>query len=104
MSEQKDSVNVTLPISLVKQANQRLIERKYLISIYYEQDSIIAFKDNYITYQNDMIMDMQTRIDSYNKINNHLNESLENQKKKTKVITYTSLGVVVGLLAGILAK
>ena len=103
-SDLKDSIKVELPISLIKKANERLIERKYLISIYYEQDSIIQFQNSYIANQSDIINDMQDRIIISNKINEDLNNALDKQKKKNKIITYGAVGVVAGLLIGILIK
>lgn len=103
-SNLEDSIKVELPISLIKKANERLIERKYLISIYYEQDSIIQFQNSYIANQSIIINDMKNRIVINNKINEDLNKALDKQKKKNKIITYSTVGVVTGLLIGILIK
>lgn len=103
-SNLKDTTNVAIPISILKQANERLIERKYLISIYYEQDSIIKLKDNYISYQQDVITDMQHKIIDNTLINEDLQKSLDKQKKKTKFITYGAAGAVIGLVIGLLSK
>ena len=103
-SDLEDSIKVELPISLIKKANERLIERKYLISIYYEQDSIIQFQNSYIANQSIIINDMQNRIITNNQINEDLNKALDKQKKKNKIITYGAVGVVAGLLIGVLIK
>ena len=103
-SNLEDSIKVELPISLIKKANERLIERKYLISIYYEQDSIIQFQNSYIANQSIIINDMQNRIITNNQINEDLNKALDKQKKKNKIITYGAVGVVAGLLIGVLIK
>ena len=103
-SNLEDSIKVELPISLIKKANERLIERKYLISIYYEQDSIIQFQNSYIDNQSDIINTMQERIAINNQINEDLNNTLDKQKKKNKIITYGAVGIVAGLLIGILIK
>ena len=103
-SNLEDSIKVELPISLIKKANERLIERKYLISIYYEQDSIIQFQNSYIDNQRNIINTMQERIVINNQINEDLNNALNKQKKKNKIITYGAVGVVAGLLIGILIK
>lgn len=81
-----------------------MIERKYLISIYYEQDSIIKLKDNYISYQETVITDMQHKIIDNALINEDLQKSLDKQKKKTKFITYGAAGAVIGLVIGLLSK
>lgn len=103
-SNLEDSIKVELPISLIKKANERLIERKYLISIYYEQDSIIQFQNSYIVNQSNIINTMQERIVINNQINEDLNKALDKQKKKNKIITYGAAGVVAGLLIGVLIK
>ena len=103
-SDLEDSIKVELPISLIKKANERLIERKYLISIYYEQDSIIQFQNSYIANQSDIINIMQERIVINNQINEDLNKALDKQKKNNKIITYGAAGIVAGLLIGILIK
>lgn len=103
-SNLEDSIKVELPISLIKKANERLIERKYLISIYYEQDSIIQFQNSYIANQSNIINTMQERIVINNQINEDLNKALDKQKKKNKIITYGAVGVVAGLLIGVLIK
>lgn len=103
-SNLEDSIKVELPISLIKKANERLIERKYLISIYYEQDSIIQFQNNYISNQSNIINTMQERIVINNQINEDLNKALDKQKKKNKIITYGAVGVVAGLLIVVLIK
>lgn len=103
-SEQEDSITVAVPISIIKKANERLIQRKYLIAIYYEQDSIIKYKDDYILHQNDIIDDMQNKIINANQLNEELNQSLEKQKKTNKVIIYSGVGVAAGLLIGVLFK
>lgn len=103
-SNLEDSIKVELPISIIKKANERLIERKYLISIYYEQDSIIQFQNSYIANQSIIINDMKNRIVINNKINEDLNKALDKQKKNNKIITYSAVGVVAGLLIGILIK
>lgn len=103
-SNLEDSIKVELPIGLIKKANERLIERKYLISIYYEQDSIIQFQNSYIANQSNIINTMQERIVINNQINEDLNKALDKQKKNNKIITYGAVGVVAGLLIGILIK
>lgn len=81
-----------------------MIERKYLIQICNEQDSIIQYKDDYILNQQEVIDEMQEKIIGYNKLNQHLEQSLDKQKKRNKIITYGAAGVAVGLLIGIIAK
>ena len=103
-SEQEDSITVVVPISVIKKANERLIQRKYLISIYYEQDSIIRYKNDYILHQEDIINDMQNKIINANQLNEELNKSLEKQKKTNKVVICSGVGIAAGLLIGVLFK
>ena len=103
-SEQEDSITVAVPISIIKKANERLIQRKYLISIYYDQDSIIQLQNSYIANQSNIINTMQERIVINNQINEDLNKALDKQKKKNKIITYSAAGVVAVLLIVVLIK
>lgn len=82
-----DSSNVvSISINDIKSANVKLLERKMLLEITTEQDSIIAFKDSYILEQERIIKDFQNRITESNDINNDLAKSLDRQKKITYVV------------------
>jgi len=82
-----DSSNVvTISINDIKSANVKLLERKMLLEITAEQDSIIAFKDSYILEQERIIKSFQNRVIKSNSINKDLAKSLNRQKKITYVV------------------
>lgn len=104
-SEHKlDTANAIIPVSFIKQANIKLIERKYLISINKELDSINQMKDKYINEQNKVIVDFQKRINDVNKLNNQIKHDLDKQKRRNKIITCTSGGIILSLLIGVIAR
>lgn len=95
---------VTIDIKYIRLANAKLIERKYLLDIVDEQDSIISFKDNYITEQKKIITDFQNRVDKAIKINDAIKKDIEKQKAKNKIIGYGAGAAILGLIIGIIAK
>ena len=100
-------VNTTvavIPIYLIKQANVKMLERLYLLEINNQQDSIIIMKDKYINEQQKIITDFQKRVSDTNKLNQTINNDLEKQKKRNKIITYGSSSIILGLIIGLIAK
>ena len=83
---QLSDTTVTIGINYIRLANSKLIERKYLLKIVDEQDSIIAFKDNYIAEQKKIITNFQNRVNDAIKINEVIKQDIEKQKKRTKVV------------------
>lgn len=80
---------VTVPIRLIRSANDKMIERKYLLKVTDAQDSIICLKTNYILQQDTIINDLKNRILETNRINNELQERCK--KERTKKIIYGSV-------------
>ena len=99
-----DTTVATVPIYLIKQANAKMIERLYLIEINNQQDSIIDMKDKYISEQQSIITNFQKRITDVNKLNESIKKNLDKQKKRNKIITYSSGGIIFGLIIGLIAK
>lgn len=89
--QNKDSIEVIIPISYIKLANQKLLERKYLIEINTQKDSIINDYKKYIEVYEEINKEYQTKIDEYNNVNKNLLNSLQRQKKTSLV-----LGTVAG--------
>lgn len=84
-----------VPIKLIKQANVKLIERNSFIKIIQEQEDIIKLQKLELKEYSVIVGDMQTRIVSYNTINNDLNKQIEQYKKRNRILIGTSCGVVV---------
>ena len=76
---------VNVPISIIKEANIKLLERKYYIAISEQQDSIINLKTSYIIEQDKVIDDLQNRILKINKMNSELEEQYKKQQKRTTI-------------------
>ena len=82
-----DSSKVAIiEVDLLRKANIKLIERKMLIEVCNQQDTIIAFKDSYILEQERIIKDFQNKVLQTNEINTELSRSLDKQKKITYIV------------------
>lgn len=79
---------VTVPIRLIRSANNKMIERKYLLKVVDAQDSIIQLNNEYVLQQDTIINDLKNRILETNRINNELQEQYK--KERTKKIIYGS--------------
>lgn len=83
---------VTVPIRLIRSANNKMIERKYLLKVVDAQDSIIQLNNKYVLQQDTIINDLKNRILETNRINNDLEERYK--KERTKKIIYGSIAGV----------
>ena len=99
-----DTTIAVIPIYLIKQANAKMIERLYLIEVVNQQDTIIDMKDKYINEQQRIITDFQKRVNDTNKLNETIKKDLDKQKKRNKIITYSTGGIILGLIIGLIAK
>lgn len=98
-----DSCNVSVPISYIRLTNEKLIERKYLIEISNEKDSVIDRYRLYSIEQRNIIEDIQRDVQKANEINNKLQTKLNKEKQKTIIISSVTGGVIVGSLITIVA-
>lgn len=101
---QLSNTAVTIDIKYIRLANAKLIERKYLLNIVNEQDSIISFKDNYITEQKKIITDFQNRVNNAIKINEAIKQDIEKQKKRTKVVGGIASSAIAILVISLICK
>lgn len=99
-----DTAVAVVPISLIRQANIKMIERIYLLEIVNQQDTIINMKDKYINEQQRIITDFQKRVNNTNKLNESIKKDLDKQRKRNKIITYGSGSAILGLIIGLIAK
>ena len=99
-----DSSVAVIPVSLIKSANAKMIERLYLIDINKQQDSIILMKNDYIKEQQKIITDFQHKVDDSNKVNEVLTKKLDKQHKRNKIAAYGVGSVIAGLIIGIIVK
>lgn len=98
-----DSCNVSVPISYIRLTNEKLIERKYLIEISNEKDSVIDRYRLYCIEQRDIIENIQRDVQKANELNNKLQTKLNKEKQKTIIISSVTGGVIVGSLITIVA-
>ena len=80
---------VTVSIRLIRSANDKMIERKYLLKVVDAQDSIIQLNNEYVLQQDTIINDLKNRILETNRINDELQERYK--KERTKKIIYGSI-------------
>lgn len=95
---------VSVGINYIKQANIKLYERKMLLELNAEKDTIIAFKDSYILEQERIIKDFQDRVNKGNDINKEISRNLERQKKITYVIGGVAGASIITTIILIFAK
>lgn len=98
-----DSCNVSVPISYIRLTNEKLIERKYLIEINNEKDSVIDKYRLYCIEQRNIIENIQRDVQKANELNNKLQTKLNKEKQKTIIISSVTGGIVVGSLITIVA-
>lgn len=79
---------VTVPLSAIREANKKLIEREYLIKINCVQDSIIKTQDDVI----------KSQYDNISELNNSINKEI-NKRKQYRIATFCLGGTVVVLSA-----
>lgn len=83
---QTDSTYVSIPISYIKLANKKLIERQLLIKTNIYKDSIILDYKKYIEEQDNINKSFQHRIDEANEINQNLSKRLDRQQKTSLIL------------------
>ena len=80
-----DTSLVTIPIKYIHLANQKLIERQYLIEVNNQKDSIIIDYKKYVAEQEKSIKSFQTKINNYDRINKDIYKRLERQRKTSLI-------------------
>lgn len=93
-----------LPVSLIKRANAKMIERLYLIGINKQQDSIIMMKDAYIREQDNIIKGFQRKLADADELNAAIASDLKKERKAHKVIGYCAGGVILGLIISLVSR
>lgn len=99
-----DTTYATIPIYLIKEANAKMIERLYLIEVNELQDSIIKEQNKYINEYSKTVDELNKRLIDANNAAISIQNNFDKIKKRNKVITYSAIGVGVGLIFGILIK
>lgn len=89
---------VSVSIDYIKKANAKMIERKYLIDINKQQDSIILLKDKYIKEQSIIINDFKQKIIAANDLNKSITDSLNKQIRYNLIMLSVGGGIILGLI------
>lgn len=85
-------------IDIIRKANDKLIERKYLLKVNNVQDSIITLNNKYILKQDTVINDLKERIVKINNINEDLQKQYERERKKKIIYGSVAGGCIVGIV------
>lgn len=93
---QADTI-VEIPISSIRKANVLMIERKFLLDITSEQDSIICLQNKYINEQDSIISGFKHKVNESNRINEDLKKMYDRERRKT-VIFGTTSGVLAAVV------
>lgn len=101
---QRIDTTITINIGYIRQANAKMIERKHLLNITKEQDSIILFNRSYIKEQNKIIKSMQERITNAAKINQDIKKDLDKQMRRTKILGYSTGAAIGVIILGLIFK
>lgn len=95
---------VSVSIDYIKKANAKMIERKYLIDINKQQDSIILLKDKYIKEQSIIINDFKQKIITANDLNKSITDSLNKQIRYNLIMLSVGGGIILGLITMLSTK
>ena len=93
---QADTI-VEIPVSNIRKANVLMLERKSLLDITSEQDSIICLQNKYINEQDSIISGFKYKINESNRINEDLKKMYDRERRKT-VIFGTTSGVLAAVV------
>lgn len=93
---------ITINIDYIRKANIKLIERKYLLKLNLEKDSIINLKNDYINEQYIIIDSLNNKLITQHKVINNITEDLNKQKKN--IIIYSVGGTLIGIIIGLIIK
>lgn len=101
---QSDTNKVSVPISYIKDANAKLIERVYLLEVNKQQDSIINLNKLYINEQSFIIKDFQIRVMKLTTNVNTLNKSVAYYKQHNAILKGISIAGIAGVILAFILK
>lgn len=93
---QADTI-VEIPISNIRKANVLMLERKSLLNITTQQDSIICLQVRYISEQDSIISGFKDKVAENNRINEDLKKMYDRERRKT-IIFGTTSGVLAAVV------
>lgn len=98
-----DTAVAVVPVRNLRLANIKLIERKYLLEITKQQDSIIKLNNEQIKLTNIQLIKYKDAFEAEQRITEYYHKRYNKTKRQKKVLGYTSIGTfIVGLISGII--
>ena len=95
---------VSVPISMIKVANAKIIKSKLYKDIIEEQDSIISLQKLKYNTINNEIKILQYNLDNTNKVNDNLNKSIERIKRKNRYLVSGGAVCAIAFVVCLLVK
>lgn len=95
---------VSVPISMIKVANAKIIKSKLYKDIIEEQDSIISLQKLKYNTINNEIKILQCNLDNTNKVNDNLNKSIERIKRKNRYLVSGGAVCAIAFVVCLLVK
>ena len=95
---------VSVPISMIKVANAKIIKSKLYKDIIEEQDSIISLQKLKYNTINNEIKILQCNLDNTNKVNDNLNKSIERIKRNNRYLVSGGAVCAIAFIVCLLVK
>lgn len=95
---------VSVPISMIKVANAKIIKSKLYKDIIEEQDSIISLQKLKYNTINNEIKILQYNLDNTNKVNDNLNKSIERIKSNNRYLVGGGAVCAIAFVVCLLVK
>lgn len=95
---------VSVPISMIKVANAKIIKSKLYKDIIEEQDSIVSLQKLKYNTINNEIKILQYNLDNTNKVNDNLNKSIERIKRNNRYLVGGGAVCAIAFVVCLLVK
>lgn len=95
---------VSVPISMIKVANAKIIKSKLYKDMIEEQDSIISLQKLKYNTINNEIKILQCNLDNTNKVNDNLNKSIERIKRNNRYLVGGGAVCAIAFVVCLLVK
>lgn len=95
---------VSVPISMIKVANAKIIKSKLYKDIIEKQDSIISLQKLKYNTINNEIKILQYNLDNTNKVNDNLNKSIERIKRNNRYLVGGGAVCAIAFVVCLLVK
>lgn len=95
---------ISVPISMIKVANAKIIKSKLYKDIIEEQDSIISLQKLKYNTINNEIKILQCNLDNTNKVNDNLNKSIERIKRNNRYLVGGGAVCAIAFVVCLLVK